>query len=88
MGTMEHMNKLSDEVMAKVVGGINRDEAMAAAAKHAGVDMSQIMRKKCELDYDHGRQVYEIKFFSNGLEYEYDIDAETGRILKAERDWD
>ncbi len=33
-------------------------------------------------------QVYEIKFVYNGLEYEYDIDAATGNVLKFEKDFD
>ena len=35
-----------------------------------------------------GRKVYEIKFYQGGLEYEYDVDAETGNILKFEKDYD
>ena len=40
------------------------------------------------MDYEHGRKVWEIKFCQGGLEYEYDIDAETGSVLKFEKDWD
>ena len=41
-----------------------------------------------EMDFEHGRKVYEIKFYQGGFEYEYDVDAETGSILKFERDYD
>ncbi len=44
--------------------------------------------KKVELDYEHGRKIYEIEFYNNGYEYEYDVDAETGRILKFDKDFD
>ena len=44
--------------------------------------------KKVELDYEHGRKIYEIAFYNNGYEYEYDVDAETGRILKFDKDFD
>ena len=40
------------------------------------------------MDYEHGRKVWEIKFYQGGLEYEYNIDAQNGKILKFERDWD
>lgn len=32
--------------------------------------------------------VYEIKFYQGGFEFEYDIDAETGDILKWEKEYD
>ena len=39
-------------------------------------------------DYEHGRTVYEINFYQGGFEYDYDVDAETGAILKFEKDFD
>ena len=56
--------------------------------QHAGVAAGQAMVSKCEPDFEHGRQVYEIEFYFNGMEYEYEIDANTGAVLKAKRDWD
>ncbi len=40
------------------------------------------------MDYEYGMQIYEIDFKSGYMEYEYDINAKTGAILKAKRDWD
>ena len=31
-------------------------------------------------DWDDGRQIYDIKFYANGVEYDLDVDANTGRI--------
>ena len=44
--------------------------------------------KRIELDYERGRKVYEIRFYQGRMEYEYDVDAETGEIMKFERDYD
>ena len=87
---MKNLNNemMNDKELVSVVGGINQNEAMAAALQHAGVPGAQAMGKKCQLDYEHGRQVYEIEFYFNGMEYEYEIDANTGAVLKAKRDWD
>lgn len=41
---------------------------------------------KCELDQDNGRWKYEIELRVNGREYECEIDAATGEILKWEMD--
>lgn len=60
--------------------------AKAAALSHAGVSAGDAWDMKCELDCDDGRYLYEVEFDAGGLEYEYEIDAETGTVLKAERD--
>lgn len=83
------MEKLNDQEMAGVVGGISGDQALEESLKHAGLRKDQLdFVKKCELDYEHGRKIYEISFYQGGYEYEYEVDAATGRILKCEKDWD
>ena len=57
--------------------------------KKAGLQKDQIdFMKKVELDYERDRKIYEIEFCFGGLEYEFDIDAETGKVLKFKKDWD
>lgn len=65
---------------------IGIEAAKAAALSHAGVAAGDAWDMKCELDCDDGRYLYEVEFDAGGLEYEYEIDAETGTVLKAERD--
>ena len=87
---MSEINKLNDNELEKVAGGtLTRDEALSKALEHAQLKRDQLdFVKKAEMDYEHGRKVWEIKFYQGGLEYEYDIDAQNGKILKFERDWD
>ena len=68
------------------VSHIGMEAAKAAALRHAGVAAGDAWDMKCELDCDDGRYLYEVEFDAGGLEYEYEIDAETGAVLKAERD--
>ena len=87
---MENMSKLSDQQMESAVGGIiTEEEAIASALEHARLKKDQVeFLKKVELDFEHGRKIYEVEFFYNGLEYEFDIDAESGKILKFKKDRD
>ena len=87
---MANPEKLSDDMMEKVAGGtLTQDQALAAALAHSNLSRDQIdYIKHIELDYEHGRKVYEVRFFKDGYEYEYDIDAENGSILKFEKDYD
>ncbi len=66
---------------------IGYDTAKAAALKHAGLSESDIRDFEIELDDDH-RMHYEIEFKSGGYEYEYDIDALDGSVLKYDKDYD
>ena len=87
---MADMKKISDEMMENVVGGtLTQDEALAKALQHVNLKKDQVdLVKKVELDYENGRKVYEVEFYKGGVEYEFDIDAETGAILEFEKDRD
>lgn len=67
---------------------ISAEAAKSAALAHAGVNASNVYEFKCELDRDDGVTLYEVEFKSGGMEYEYEIDATTGAVLKAEQDRD
>ena len=67
---------------------IGYDAALQAACKHAGVDASQVSRLENELDHDDGVARYEISFHVGNMEYEYEINASTGQVLKYESERD
>lgn len=67
---------------------IGEAAAKAAALGHAGVSEGDTYQMKVELDRDDGRYVYEVEFKANYMEYEYEIDAYSGAVLKAESDYD
>ena len=62
---------------------IGSGKAMAAALAEAGLDESQVSGLRYEFDCENGAIVYEIEFVSGGMEYEYEIDAVTGRIISS-----
>ena len=67
-------------------GFIGEEAAKNAAFAHAGVSAADASVLKCELDEDGGRWVYELEFRAGGAEYDYEIDASSGTVVKAEAD--
>lgn len=67
-------------------GFIGEDAAKSAALSHAGISAADAGYIECELDEDDGRWVYEIEFRAGGVEYDYEISAGDGTVLKAERE--
>ncbi|MFY9482539.1 MAG: PepSY domain-containing protein, partial [Tissierellaceae bacterium] len=65
---------------------IGIEKAKSIAFNHAGVAAADVRDLDVELDEDDGRKIYEIDFEFGDREYEYDIDAYTGKILDWE--WD
>ncbi|MGI6751990.1 MAG: PepSY domain-containing protein [Anaerovoracaceae bacterium] len=59
---------------------IDERRALEIALKHVGATESQVHEIEIELENEDGIMVYEVEFIYNGLEYECEIDAETGRI--------
>ena len=59
---------------------IGEAKAKEIALNHAGLTSSQVTFAWAKLDWDNGRAEYEVEFYANGKEYDYDIDAVTGDI--------
>lgn len=65
---------------------ITMAKAKSIALKNAGFKSSQVTFTKAKLDYDDGLQVYEIEFYKGHYEYEYEINAKTGKIISKDID--
>ena len=61
---------------------LTKDEAKQIALDKAGVTAEEATFTKARLDYDDGREEYEFEFFANGKEFDVDVDANTGRVIK------
>src|SRR5699024_10988296 len=55
--------------------------AVEIAREDAGLSEEEMGRTRIELDYDDGILKYEVEFYADGTEYDYEIDASTGKIL-------
>lgn len=67
---------------------LTKTEARDVALKHAGLSVSQVRELDVELDRDDGKLHYDVDFEANGYDYDYEIDAATGKILKSEKERD
>ena len=67
---------------------LSREEAERIALDHAGLSAAEVSRLHTEYDVDDRVPEYEVEFRSGRLEYQYEIHAENGTILKAERETD
>ena len=66
------------------VQDIGYAKAKSIALNHAGLRENQAYDMDIELDDEDGKLVYEIEFKSGNMEYDYEIDAASGTILKHE----
>lgn len=74
-------NNQSTSSSNKNVNYISRDKAKQIAFSNAGVNISNIRDLSIELDRENGKIIYEVEFEHENKDYEYDIDAITGKIL-------
>ena len=74
---------------AATTADIGVEKAKEAALSHAGVAESDTVFLIAKADYDDGRKEYEVEFYAGGTEYDYTIDAASGRVLKfdTELEW-
>ena len=69
-----------------VAARLTKAEAEAIALKHAGFTAEQVKGLRSEYDFDDGVSHYEVEFRVGQWEYDYDIHAESGKILSFEKD--
>ncbi len=67
---------------------VTRSKAESVALSHAGLERSQVRDFECELDYERGVKVYEVSFENGRYDYEYIINAGTGKIVHWEKERD
>ena len=65
---------------------ITIEEAKSIALKHSNLDESQVSFMKAKYEFDDGIGKYEIEFYYNFKEYEYEINASNGEIIKYKMD--
>src|SRR5699024_4992815 len=62
---------------------ITRDEALNIALSNAKKAKNEVSGLEVEFGYEDGRLTYEIEFNADGFEYEYEIDAQTKKVVRS-----
>ena len=70
-------------VIDNSTGEVDEAKAKEIALAHAGVPETEASITKLKLDYEDGRQVYEIEWYANGAKYDYEIEVATGEVIKS-----
>lgn len=65
---------------------IGLEKAKEIALADAGLNQKDVIFVKAKLDRDGARYEYDIEFYSGNIEYDYEINATTGKILERDRD--
>lgn len=65
---------------------ITEEQARALALEHAGVSENEASFVRTHMDWDNGKWKYEVEFYKDTAEYDYDVDAVTGEILSYDYD--
>ena len=65
------------------IGTVDEAAAQKIALEHAGVTAADATITKSKLDYEDGRQVYDIEWYAGGAKYDYEIAADTGEIISS-----
>ena len=72
----------SDAAAGSDKSSISLDQAKDIAFDHAGLSMNDVRRIAINVNDSTGGLTYDVQFAADGMEYEYDVDASTGVIIK------
>jgi uncharacterized membrane protein YkoI len=67
---------------------ITEEKAKEIALNHAKLKQDGVSRMTVKMDHDDGQMVYEVDFYADGVEYDYEIDANSGEIISSDKDKD
>lgn len=65
---------------------IPAEQAKEIVLEHAGLSASGAVFVRVNIDYEDSRRIYEVEFYAGNTEYDYKLDAKTGKILSWDHD--
>ena len=68
-------------------GYIGEEKAKTVALERAGITERELLFCKVELDTHNGTMVYDVEFTTDSYEFDCDVNAKTGEIVKFEKEY-
>ncbi len=65
---------------------VTEEEAKQIALEDAGIKEADTQAFYVKYELDDGRKKYDVEFYADGMEYDYEIDADTGEIISFDQD--
>ena len=81
-------SKQSNTVSSKLDSVISPEDALKIALSHAGLSSTKVADVEAELDDEKASYHYDVDFKYGGYEYEYEIDAVSGAVIKSDKERD
>ncbi len=79
-------SNIAEASPASSAAAVTAEQAKEIALAHAALTAADVTFLRAELDRDDGVQVYDIEFYKDNMEYDYEIDAATGSIRSFDHD--
>ncbi len=79
-------SNVNNSVDSRTSNKITIEQAKEIALKHAWLTKDQVSFIETENDIDNGAEKYDIEFYCNGKEYDYEISAIDGEIIQYDSD--
>lgn len=74
----------TDRVIANTK--LSADDAEKIALDALGLTRDAVVMDRTEYDREKGQDVWEVEFYHDGVEYDFEINADTGEILKQKQE--
>lgn len=79
-------NQNASTKQSSTSSSITKEQAKTIALSHANIDISDTRMFRIIPEYDDGIAVYDVEFYANNKEYDYEIAQSDGRIISYDYD--
>ena len=81
-----HVENVNTKGTASEKNYIGSTKAKEVVFNKLGIKENKVTKLEVELDLDDGVMVYDVEFYYNGYEYDYEVNAIDGTIIKSDKD--